>query len=72
MSKWIKTSDRLPVKHDIVLIWAKGMDDIMTAFLCEEENELEFRVLNDDWHNVKKLFEVTHWMLFPKPPKEDE
>jgi len=64
--KWIKLEECEPSKHDVVLIWHKGMGngDCTTAFL-KDGNWFSFHSSTDD----KPIHKPTHWMPLPEPPK---
>ena len=63
-SKWIPVSERLPEKHERVIVC-----DVREDFCDAWEFE------GDGWFNglwTLETEEVTHWMPMPEPPKEDE
>ena len=62
--QWVSVKDRLPEKAVLALGFQNEMiigyvcEDLNKGWIAENENEL--------------LFDVTHWMPLPEPPKEDE
>jgi uncharacterized protein DUF551 len=59
MSEWIKIEDRLPDKAGYYLIVADWMGVI-------EKGEFDGK---SSWFFYYHLFEPTHWMPLPQPPK---
>lgn len=55
-NEWISVEDRLPQKHDEVLVF------------CDGARQLDFICSSGRWydHDHKK---VTHWMPLPEAPK---
>lgn len=64
MPRWISVEDRLPEAKELYLVcgnhWIAGSRPIITTALW----------LGDRWDR-DSLFEITHWMPMPEPPKED-
>lgn len=61
-SKWIPVTERLPEETTDVLTYRKG--GILVESLCNG-------IWGDDDEEFV-LFQVTHWMPLPEPPKEVE
>lgn len=67
ISKWISVKDRLPKKRGNYIVcgkWESGKRSVGEVEFCKDKGEEEgyFRTV---WN-----FDTTHWMPFPKPPKE--
>ena len=62
--KWIPVSERLPEKHERVIV-CDVREDFRDAWEFEGEGWF-----NGLWTLEKE--EVTHWMPLPEPPKEGE
>ena len=63
--RWISVEERLPdVKKEVIVCdkMPNGMRYVTTAFMLED-----CAFLND----CGRMYEVTHWMPLPEPPKED-
>ena len=58
MPRWIRVKDQLPPNNKLVLTY--------------DGKDIEIRAIDDNtlWKSVYSL--VTHWMLFPMPPEENE
>lgn len=65
MTNWIKCSERLPKKGDIVLVWM-----VDTYWFSELDGD-DFMIYADggSW-KVADNKDVTHWMPLPAPPEE--
>ena len=74
--KWISVEEHLPDEineidggkdgtcSDLVIVFVR--DDCGNSFICDDI------LSNGEWVNYPApLFEVTHWMPMPEPPKED-
>ena len=64
--QWISAKERLPDVMKEVIVCDKtpnGIRYVTTAFMMED---CAF------WNDCGKLYEVTHWMPLPEPPKEVE
>ena len=59
MSEWISVKDKLPPTAGHYLVIADWMGVI-------EKGEFNGK---DKWHIHNHLFDVTHWMPLPEPPK---
>lgn len=72
-SKWIPVTERLPQEFVSVLVCIPcehPFPTVKEAYLTNEEAYLT----NDYWVTKTSIFsdkDVTHWMPFPEPPKED-
>ena len=67
--KWISVEERLPEECDIYLahvMHSYNKEDLY-ALVCVEYFNPE-----DGWSSLSDLYEVTHWMPLPEPPKEGE
>ena len=63
-NEWISVKDRLPAKHERVLIYDSVCHNIYMAW---RDDDL------DVWFSEEYLPDfvyVTHWMPLPEPPKE--
>lgn len=77
VSEWISVKDRLPEKNRAVLCILKfryGESGLRFTGLLYLDNE-------NKWHNffsagdvfgLNEIYEVTHWMTLPDPPKEGQ
>jgi hypothetical protein len=64
MTEWISVKDRLPAKHECVLIYDSVCHNIYMEW---RDDDL------DVWFSEEYLPDfvyVTHWMPLPEPPKE--
>lgn len=64
MNEWISVKDRLPNKSGHYLAYIKNRNAI---YVEKWENNLWFLY---DWWGITD--DITHWMPFPEPPKEEE
>ena len=73
--KWISVEDRMPDESNVIEGSKDGMcsdlvivfvrDDTGNSFTCDDIT------VNGEWVNYPApIFEVTHWMPLPEPPKE--
>lgn len=61
--QWIPVTERLPEHFKQVLLWDAIDEDVFTG-------ELDG---NNEWfiaHFEDEVFNITHWMQLPEPPKE--
>ena len=85
MSEWISVKDRLPKSSGLkVLVAAKTVQEsvlqtkvVFTAFLGYGENEWytpDVGIMKSPGtgdNSIHPVWEITHWMLMPEPPKEE-
>lgn len=85
MADWISVKDRLPESAGLkVLVAAKTVSEsvlqtktVFTAFLGYGDNKwytpdrgiMRNEKIGDA--SIHPVWEITHWMLLPEPPKED-
>ena len=81
VGEWISVKDRLPQLNQDVLVYAVGKKD---GFVGEHDIEICNRYIQrlfpsspgqEIWSSPRQYFhtdyEITHWMLLPEAPKED-
>ena len=77
VQKWISVKDRLPKNNECYITFSKFdlFGKTMTNVgYCEFDKEIgfyEFVEQVDDTFRKQPIDDVTHWMPFPGPPKED-
>lgn len=59
LPKWIPVTDRLPEKHERVLVYSKA---------TRMGRSIDFINSDGNWYTTSQ---VTHWMPLPEPPKEE-
>lgn len=59
-NRWIPVTERLPEKHDRVLVYSNA---------TRMGRSIDFINSNGNWYTTPK---VTHWMPLPEPPKDGE
>ena len=72
VSGWVRVEDRLPETRHAVLVYTPHHKNIWAASMHEDGNWYIWSpgnsvLLDPDWYGP-----ITHWMLTPEPPKEDE
>nr|DAQ76224.1 MAG TPA: Protein of unknown function (DUF551) [Bacteriophage sp.] len=73
MPEWISVKDRLPEIYEDVLVIASGnprKNITLSAAYCFGYISRDGWVIEEypEWENAY----VTHWMMLPDPPKEDD
>lgn len=63
---WISVEERLPSEGGRYLVWAVEIYDLGKS--CFVWN-CYFDDRNNQWRDSHKVFNVTHWMPLPSPPK---
>lgn len=63
--EWISVKERLPEEGQRVLAW-----DGYKIYDCAHCGDVWIETV-DDW-SINTNDPVTHWMVLPEPPKEDE
>jgi hypothetical protein len=68
--KWINIKDELPEDVCDVLCYLEGRDEIMLLAYYPMLDSIreDFEFLDSDGY----MYDVTHWMPLPTPPKESE
>jgi hypothetical protein len=66
---WISVKDRLPTQNGPILMWSRRLEDVPTC--AAAGYELWNWSAEYSPHDYR-LFDVTHWMPLPEPPKEEE
>lgn len=77
---WVSVKDRLPEVDNPVIVYACGKNDPIykiviasitnkNAFNTRLETEPYWR---EPWQFFDTMYEITHWMPLPEPPKEDD
>ena len=69
LAQWISVKDRLPESTDLYLINAVHRYNKTDGYRSAQVR-LYFKD-DDEWHGLPDLYEVTHWMPLPEPPKEE-
>ena len=71
MTEWISVKDRLPKKHEWVLVHIESNFDTKkfhVGYLMTKNFMIGARP--GDCDGEQETSEVTHWMPLPKPPKD--
>lgn len=63
--KWIPVSERLPEKWGSAIVYRKGEHYSMLRYTPA----LGWHFYDPEWGDVE-VYDVTHWMPLPEPPKE--
>ena len=66
MDKWIRAKDQLPEEGSRVLVCIAGIVQYVPAYRVEDVWLWD----DDETFDPAPLQAITHWMHFPKPPKE--
>lgn len=66
--KWISVKERLPEKRGIYLAHIVHHNCKNDSYWCVC---VEYYNPEDGWTSLSDLYEVTHWMPLPEPPKEE-
>lgn len=71
LCKWISVKDRLPDTTDVYLVNAvhrynksDGYRSVQVRLFFEDDDV-------NHWLGLPDLYEITHWMPLPEPPKEE-
>ena len=70
MSDWISVKDRLPEKHETVLMYLQSDTNYIQAYY-----EIGFyqpqkaKWYPEDLNYIEDCYTVTHWCYLPEPPK---
>lgn len=69
---WISVDDKLPDNGKYVLVYNGANCPVHSALFICEDGEAKFAKPSDTaWYeDTGRFLGVTHWMPFPKPPKE--
>lgn len=79
MSKWISVSERLPdFEVDVLLFndWETSIgerrQDMKVGYLKQVtyHKEINRTVVTCEWGGDEFIFNITHWMELPNPPKQ--
>lgn len=78
--KWISVKDRLPEVDTNVVVYAEGKNDPIYRIVItsmSDKNIFDPRIKREPywrepWQFFDTMYEITHWMPMPEPPKEDE
>lgn len=67
VQEWIPVKDRLPENSDDVLLCRKWWNEIRNPQIGW------YNEVSRSWFDLsnRKIHNVTHWMHFPQPPKEE-
>lgn len=67
--KWISVEERLPEQNGIYLAHVVHRYCKIDSYwrVC-----IEYFGIEGTWDSLADIYEVTHWMPLPEPPKEDE
>ena len=68
MAEWISVKDRLPERVEVIAFSAQ-YGDYLIGWIAEAEDSDTGAVCIGDG---VELYEVTHWMPLPEPPKEGD
>ncbi len=84
MNEWISVKDRFPEKYDFVLVFAnnKGTNEPKPISIARINDVFEWEFCNHrspmpnygaymDIEYDMDSDDITHWMLLPKPPKDE-
>ena len=69
-SGWISVNEKLPESTDVYLINAVHRHNKFDG--CRSAQVRLYFKDDDEWCGLPNLYEVTHWMPLPEPPKEEE
>ena len=69
--KWISVKERLPDTTDVYLIHTVHRYNKNDGYRCMDVR-LFFKGEFEPWQGLPDIYEVTHWMYMPEPPKECE
>lgn len=68
--KWISVKERLPEFTDVYLIHAVHRYNKNDGYRCMNVR-MFFKGEFEQWQGLPDIYEVTHWMHLPEPPKEE-
>lgn len=67
--RWISVEERLPEETNVYLIHAVHRYNKNDGYRCMDVR-LFFKGEFEPWQGLPDIYEVTHWMQLPEPPKE--
>ena len=68
-AKWISVKERLPEEGKLVLTYGPdGIIDVLTRYKASKNSWKWGR----DGEFITLVFDITHWMPLPEPPKEEK
>lgn len=70
MSEWIKTSEMLPSRKKIVLMYSSMMQEILMGKYSLDNNEFECISHNYNFNDDKMQQSITHWQYLTEIPNE--
>jgi hypothetical protein len=68
---WIKVSEQKPEHYAPIIAWIPKVGSIEIGHLEVMGDRLEILQLSDEWGDWYLWSHVTHWMPWPKPPKDE-
>lgn len=66
--QWISVKKRLPTQNGPILMWSGRLEDVLT---CAAAGYELWNWSTEYSPHDYRLFELTHWMPLPEPPKEE-
>lgn len=78
--QWISVKDRLPEIDEAVLAYARGKNDPIYKIVIasmSDRNMFDYRLKTkpywrEPWQFFDTMYEITHWMPLPEPPKDGD
>lgn len=76
---WVSVKDRLPEVDNPVIVYARGKNDSIYKIVIASmtnKNVFDTRLetepyWREPWQFFDTMYEITHWMPLPEPPKEE-
>lgn len=63
---WISAKDRLPADKGVYIVYCGYGVDVATFY----RDSRSWYEMSDEKHCADEIYDVTHWMELPDPPKE--
>lgn len=71
MAEWISVKDRLPNEEEIFLVYNGKSNDSYIELGFWNLDKKRFEYYDNEDYGLE-MYDITHWMPLPKPPKESD
>lgn len=71
--EWISVKDRLPEDCENVLVYCPILGSMAVAYLAYDRkgSPIHYTIVDfDEYDQIARLNEISHWMPLSEPPKE--